>query len=241
MEHWVIFPLVICPAIMVIKFLMGIHKISLTTIMNVECHHISNSHDDSTESLHHRTPSAWSHIVLATVPDRDFGSRSGSNLNHCQIGSLGCQWTRTISPGAVRWYTPNPSELGRLSAGRLAGPSIDSIKALAFGVCEYFLIKIAFPTTKDMSLEALQLAISIIFEPVFYLWYIICLRIMAVDDSVMNAKISAMLWFPNMQQVKLLTLCRRPFSGCGREHVAVVFASQGCQYLINGCLQPFGT
>jgi len=43
-----------------------------------------------------------------------------------------------------------------------------------------------------------------------------------------------------MQYLKLLMLCWRSFSGCGREHVAVVSASKSCQYLINGCLQPIG-
>jgi len=46
---------------------------------------------------------------------------------------------------------------------------------------------------------------------------------------------------PNMQRQKLLTLCWCSFSGCGREHVAVVFPTNGCQYLMNGCLQPIGT
>jgi len=30
-------------------------------------------------------------VVLATVPDRHFGSRSGSKPNHCQIGGPGRQ------------------------------------------------------------------------------------------------------------------------------------------------------
>jgi hypothetical protein len=30
-------------------------------------------------------------LVLATVPDRHFGSGSGSKPNRCQIGSPGCQ------------------------------------------------------------------------------------------------------------------------------------------------------
>jgi hypothetical protein len=64
---------------------------------------------------------------------------------------------------------------------------------------------------------------------------------MAVNNSDMNAKISTMAWLPYMQQIKLLTLRWRSFSGCGREHFAVVFASKGCQYLINGCMQPIGT
>jgi len=41
--------------------------------------------------------------------------------------------------------------------------------ALAFGGCEYYFIKIAFSTTKDMFLDAFQLAISNNLEFVFYL------------------------------------------------------------------------
>jgi hypothetical protein len=54
-----------------------------------------------------------------------------------------------------------------LSAGRPANVSVDSIKALAFALCEYYPIKIAFSTTMDMFLHALQLGISINFELVF--------------------------------------------------------------------------
>ena len=89
--------------------------------------------------------------------------------------------------------------------------------------------------------HALQLAISINLELVFCLWWIWFLPIWAVNNSILNMKISSMGWLPNMQQLKQLTLRWRSFPGCGREHVAVVFASSGCQYLINGCLQPIET
>ena len=46
---------------------------------------------------------------------------------------------------------------------------------------------------------------------------------------------------PKIRSFKLLTLRSHSFSGCGSEHVAVVFPSKGCQYLWNGCLQPIGT
>jgi hypothetical protein len=39
--------------------------------------------------------------VFATVPDRHFGSGSGSELNHLQIDGPGCQYTRTVNPGSV--------------------------------------------------------------------------------------------------------------------------------------------
>ena len=54
---------------------------------------------------------------------------------------------------------------------------------------------------------------------------------MAVNNSVMNAKISAMTWLPNMQQLKLLTLRWRSFSEWGDDHGAVSFANNSCQYI----------
>jgi len=73
--------------------------------------------------------------VLATVPDRHFKSGSRSKLNHYQIGGLGCLYTRTVNSGMVQWKSPKPSELGGLSAGCPAGPSINSYKALVVAVC----------------------------------------------------------------------------------------------------------
>jgi hypothetical protein len=58
---------------------------------------------------------AAAYVVLATVPDRHFGSGSGSKLNRCQIGGPGCQHTRTVNSGTVRCKSPNPSGLGGLS------------------------------------------------------------------------------------------------------------------------------
>jgi len=75
-------------------------------------------------------------VVLATGPDRHLGSLSGFKPNCCPTGGPGCQYTRTVASGTVRWYTPNPSELGWLSARRPVGPAIDSYKALVFAVCE---------------------------------------------------------------------------------------------------------
>jgi len=67
------------------------------------------------------------------------------------------------------------------------------------------------------------------------------LPIKVVNNTVMCEKIHTMPWLQNMQDLKLLTLHWRSVSGCSREHVAVDFPSKGCQYLINGCLQPIGT
>jgi len=45
-------------------------------------------------------------LVSAMVPDRRFRSGSGSGLNWCQIGGLGCQHTRTVNSGMVRCKSP---------------------------------------------------------------------------------------------------------------------------------------
>ena len=75
----------------------------------------------------------------------------------------------------------------------------------------------------------------------FSLWYIVQLPIRVVNDYIMNEKICAILWLRNMRQLQLFRLCWHSFSGCGRKHVAVVFASKCYQYWINGCLQPIRT
>jgi len=69
------------------------------------------------------------------VPDRHFGSGCGSKPNCCQISGPGRQYTRNAHSGTVPRKTPNLSELGGFSAGRPAGPSIDSYKAVVFAVC----------------------------------------------------------------------------------------------------------
>jgi len=93
-------------------------------------------------------------------------------------------------------------------------------------------------TTNNTFWHDLQLPISINLKSVLYLWYILCMPVMAVNNDIMTAKISTMPWLPKMQHSKLLTLRWRWFWGCGRDYVAVVFASKGFQYLQNGCLQP---
>ena len=54
-----------------------------------------------------------------------------------------------------------------------------------------------------MFLHALQLAISIDLESVFYLCSIVFLPIRAVNNSIMNAKISVMPRLPTMQLILL--------------------------------------
>jgi len=50
----------------------------------------------------------------------------------------------------------------------------------------------AFSTTNDVFLYALQLAIKINLESIFYVWYVVFFPMMAVNYSVMDATISAM-------------------------------------------------
>jgi hypothetical protein len=73
------------------------------------------------------------------------------------------------------------------------------------------------------------------------LMYMVFLLSKAVNNTVMRVKIRAMSWLQNMQVLTLLTLLWRLFSGYCMEHFALIFASKGCQYRINGCLQPVGT
>ena len=74
-------------------------------------------------------------IMLATVRDSPFRSGYRYKPNCCQLSGPGGQYTRIVNLGTVQWQTPNPFELGRLSVGRPAGPSIDSYKALVSAVC----------------------------------------------------------------------------------------------------------
>ena len=71
-------------------------------------------------------------VVLAPVPDSHLGSVSGLEPNRWKIGRPGCQYTRTVNPVTIPWESTNLSEMGRLSAGCLDGPSIDSYNALVF-------------------------------------------------------------------------------------------------------------
>jgi len=71
--------------------------------------------------------------------------------------------------------------------GRLAGPSIDSYKALVFAVYLSYLTKIMFSTTNDTCLHAVQLAILINLKSVFFLLYIVFLAIKVVNNSVMSS------------------------------------------------------
>ena len=81
------------------------------------------------------TPCTLSLVKFATVPDHHFSSGSGSNLIHCDIGNLGCQYSWTVHSGIVWRKTLNLSQLGGLSTACLAGPAVDSNNAVAFELC----------------------------------------------------------------------------------------------------------
>ena len=97
-----------------------------------------------------------------------------------------------------------------------------------------------FSTTNNKVLHALKFTISINLESVFYQCYTVFLPLREVNNSVMSVQIRTMPWFPNVEELKLLMLCWRSLSGCSREHFTVDFASKGCQYLMNGCLELIG-
>ena len=145
-------------------------------------------------------------MVLATVLNRRFGSGSVSQLNCCQIGSPGCQYTRTINSGTVQCKSPNLSELGGLSSGHAAGPSVDSYNALVFAVRWLYVIKIMHLAASNLFLHVLQCAILIILESVFFLSYDIFLPRKVVTSAVISSYIRAMPWLPIIQDQKLLTV-----------------------------------
>jgi len=72
--------------------------------------------------------------VLPTIHDLCFGSGSWLELHHCQIGGPGSQFTRTVNSDMFRWKMSNLSQFGKLSAGCLAGPLVDSYNVFAFVV-----------------------------------------------------------------------------------------------------------
>jgi hypothetical protein len=72
----------------------------------------------------------------------------------------------------------------------------------------------------------------------FNIWYF-CLARRAIIQLCTRTSCDALIM--KYASPKPLRLRWHSFSGCRREHVAVVFASKGCQYLINGCPQPIGT
>ena len=72
--------------------------------------------------------------MIGPVPDRNLGSASGSEQNCCQIGCPGCQSSRTVNSGMVRWKSPSPSGLGGLLLGHSASPSVNLYNALVFAV-----------------------------------------------------------------------------------------------------------
>jgi hypothetical protein len=86
-----------------------------------------------------------------------------------------------------------------------------------------------------------QFAISINLVSVVHFWYMVFLPSKAFNITGVHTKVRVMPWLRNIQVQKLLTLHWHSFSECRREHGAVVFAGEGCQYLRNGCLQPIGT
>jgi len=63
----------------------------------------------------------------------------------------------------------------------------------------------------------------------------------ALIPSDVNHCHKATLRSAKMHDQKSLTLHWRSFSGWGREHVAIVFAPQGGQYIIYGCLWPIAS
>lgn len=68
----------------------------------------------------------------------------------------------------------------------------------------------------------------------FDISYIVFLSTKIVIDRVMHVKIRAMHSLLNIEDLKWLKLGRHSFSEFVSEHVAIVFGSKGCQFLIYG-------
>ena len=140
------------------------------------------------------------------VPDCRFGSGSGPEPKGYQMSGPGCQYTPTGISGTVQGKSHNLSELGGLSVGSPAGPSVDSFDALVSAVWKWYLPKIMYSTSSDHSLHVLQFAISIILESVVFLLYFVFLPIQAVNSSVISSNNCAMPSLPDKQDQKLMTL-----------------------------------
>jgi hypothetical protein len=86
----------------------------------------------------------------------------------------------------------------------------------------------------NVLLNVVQFPILIYLVFVFHLSYIVFLPIMVVNYTFMHVKIHTIPSFDNMIHLKLLMLHCHSSSRFCRVRVAVVFASQGCQYLLKG-------
>jgi hypothetical protein len=62
-----------------------------------------------------------------------------------------------------------------------------------------------YSASSNYTMHILQVAISIIFESVFFLQYVVLLTIEVVDCSIMASNINLMPVLPNMNDQKLLT------------------------------------
>jgi len=63
--------------------------------------------------------------LLPIVLNQCFRFQFKSKANHCEIGSLGQQYTWTFKMGTVGWKSPNQCELGGMSAGFPVGQSVN--------------------------------------------------------------------------------------------------------------------
>jgi hypothetical protein len=111
------------------------------------------------------------------------GTGSTSQLYLSQIGGPGSQYTRTVNSSTFRWKSPNPSELGKLSAG----PSVDLYDVHVFAVGQLYIIKITHLPANNVFWHVLQSATLIILDSVIFLLYIVFLTIKVVNSSVMSS------------------------------------------------------
>ena len=174
--------------------------------------------------------------MLAAVLDCYFGSGSGSQRHYCQIGGLGCQYTRTVNSGLVQCKSPNPSELVGLSVGRPAGQSVDLYNVVVFAVEKVYIFKIRYPTANNLFLHVSQSATLIILGYLFFLLYVALLAIEAVKCSVMSSIIRRKPWLHNIQDQILWTLRWRSVAWRGNVCILHCFKWTGCHDIVSGLI-----
>jgi len=94
------------------------------------------------------------------------------------------------------------------------------------------MIKIAYSTSNDPLLNALQVAISIILESMFFLLWFILWTTKLVYSSVMIWNIHAVPWLPNIHNHILITLLWCSVSRWGKEDIVHCVGWKGHHYRV---------
>jgi len=172
-------------------------------------------------------PSFWVRVRVRTEPLSNWQSGLLIHLN-CNLGPVGCK-------------CPDPSELGRLSAGRPADPSVDLYNVHVLAVGEVCSMKVRYSTAKNLFLHVLQSATLIILVYLSFLSYVAFLAIEADNSSVMSSFICTKPWLHNIQEQILLTLRWRSVAWSGKVCVVHCFKWIGSHDTVYESLPHFDT